>query len=167
MCELIIYSNNAVGLDDAIAAFKGKLEGGTALVAGANQYAVGKLVGGKIIFDTEEFDCIFDVRIFTKECELRWVAPGRAALITEEKVKVDGWAPSPHTVEKHDNSYLLWGEGIGGDGVSAARVGAIRLPVEVSANKRACLKTVEYFSNTYPDGNYAVLDERLVGLEVI
>src|SRR5205085_5137253 len=114
-------------------------------------------------------DNIFEARIFNTQAELRWLKSCGAAIITEETFKSD-----KDFVGTNPQSYLLWGQSTGkpsDDGkwtqFGEARIGAFFVPVPRVAEKGyAQITAVEYLKK-YEDGNVAIVDERLLGIEAI
>lgn len=128
---------------------------------------------------------IFEARIFTPECELRWLnennGRGRSALISERgdlQQLIDlGWQLNPALayLESLPQQYLLWGQKTevaaseGWQKLASARIGTLKVPLqqEIAKNKRVYLKTKEYVGEIDRDnGNVAVIEERLIELEV-
>lgn len=122
---------------------------------------------------------VYEARVFSPAAELRWLnaarGRGRAVLLSE--------SPQPRALEKDlapvhareclEESYLLWGEGDGsamGAGwsrLSTARIGTLVVPVDgVGGGQRVRLRTREYIAVVDEHGNVAVVDERLLQLEV-
>jgi CRISPR-associated protein (TIGR03984 family) len=121
---------------------------------------------------------VFEARVFNKSSELRWLneldGQGRAVLISEENIasylceSID--LEALYTVEQ---TYILWGEGIenqsssGWGKLAAARIGSIDVPVTgLTSGKRVYLKCIEYLQEIDEHGNVAVVEERLMRLEV-
>jgi CRISPR-associated protein (TIGR03984 family) len=86
-------------------------------------------------------------------------------------------APVPIVEPPIKQQYLLWGKGIDGIGdtdwsrLATPRIGAFDIPIPgVHPGGHVYLKTVEYLYEVWHDGktygNVAILDERLVTLEV-
>ncbi|MFQ3550376.1 MAG: CRISPR-associated protein Csx19 [Armatimonadota bacterium] len=177
MVNLFSYTNSDISLQGALNALASKLDNATAFLYTPKDLIIAKFENSKFACKNGEvsLDKVFEARVFNQYIELRWVAPNRAAVITEEEIDGLEWKKASKSqneiIQTQDNSYLLWGEGIdkfenGWGGVSSAQIGTIYLPMEVGTKKRVLLKTKEYFSNKFVQGNYAVIDERLVGLEV-
>jgi CRISPR-associated protein (TIGR03984 family) len=137
--------------------------------------------------DAIDVSGVFEARIFRDSMELRWHKDAsskgrhRAVIIAESEINLssmldDQWKPleiEVPVVDTLDQTYLLWGEGTEnppGDGwseLAAARIGAMPVPISgVGPNARVILRTREYLAE-YEHGNVAVLDERLMRLEVV
>jgi CRISPR-associated protein (TIGR03984 family) len=109
---------------------------------------------------------VFEARIFNKGAELRWLneadGKGQMAIISD--------ASFPDAVGTIPQTYLLWGRSTGifdGDWTqfAEARIGAFHVPLpKVPAQDYARLMAIEYLKEC-EDGNVAVADERLTGIE--
>ena len=139
--------------------------------------------GGVTGADGEEIDLtdVFDARVFEEEMELRWLheaeGKGRAVLLYEgveraEWSAVEGWRELPiiEATEPIEQTYLLWGTamepaGTGWSRLATAQIGALDVPLTDPLGKRVVLRAREYLGE-YLDGNIAVAEERLLGLEV-
>ena len=126
---------------------------------------------------------IFEARIFTPDCELRWLnednGRGISALISEGELQTQlpEWQPNPPLMylESLPQQYLLWGQKTkleasqGWQKLASARIGTLAVPLhdEIAKNSRVYLKTQEYLGEVDRDnGNVAVIEERLIKLEV-
>lgn len=124
---------------------------------------------------------IFEARIFTPECELRWLnennGRGISALICERELPLPDWQPNPSLMylESLPQQYLLWGQKTetrasqGWHKLASARIGMLTIPLQqqIAKNQRVYLKTQEYLGEVDRDnGNVAVIEERLIKLEV-
>jgi len=129
---------------------------------------------------------VFEARCFSDRGELRWLhehdGRGRAVYLSENDQSEDGQQVfeqklDPVGDEALDQTYVLFGKGTGeGEGLApgwsrmaAARVGAIDVPIaDVAKGDHACLKFREYIGPQPgdEDGNWVVLEERFVGLEI-
>lgn len=123
---------------------------------------------------------IFEARIFTPECELRWLnennGRGISALICERELSLPDWQPNPPLMylESLPQQYLLWGQKTearasqGWQKLASARIGMLAVPLQqqIAKNQRVYLKTQEYLGEVDRDnGNVAVIEERLIELE--
>jgi CRISPR-associated protein (TIGR03984 family) len=130
---------------------------------------------------------IFEARIFNETAELRWLkrsgGADTAVVLSKSNQKCLADEPS-QDVEVFDfihQHYLLWGEELESktnEGqqqskaspkewtrFAAARIGSFYVPVTLNAGEtRARFTAVEYLKK-YADGNVAVCDERLTGIE--
>lgn len=125
---------------------------------------------------------VYEARIFNRDTELRWLnqssGKGRAVLLTQAELPSEFQASLPEDVSfvalnTLNQTYLLWGEGTtikSADGWSAlttARIGRLEVPLDgVRANERVLLHALEYLAEVDADGNVAVVEERLLYLEV-
>lgn len=122
---------------------------------------------------------IFEARIFTSDYELRWLNQtsgiGQAVLLTEKQVpEVFGESIQPVIAQEiTPRKYLLWGEGVntnmneGWGTLAEARIGALPVPVNnLRQGQRVYLHSCEYVAIVDDYGNVAVVEERLVELEV-
>ncbi len=121
---------------------------------------------------------VFEAKVFSAACELRWLheacGRGTAALLSETAHDFGSSTPLTDVAVAQRQTYLLWGEGTGkspGAGwswISTSRIGKLEVPVpEVAKNQRVRLTAVEYLQEIEDcDGNVAVTEERLTGLEV-
>ncbi|MEI2583901.1 type III-D CRISPR-associated protein Csx19 [Scytonema sp. PRP1] len=123
---------------------------------------------------------VFEARAFNQTCELRWLneldGKGRAVLISEQDIA--GYLSEDisdlKALDTISQSYILWGKGVksvlspGWGKLAAARIGSISVPVTgLSTDKqRVYLKSIEYLKDIDDYGNFAVVEERLIGLEV-
>jgi len=123
---------------------------------------------------------VFEARAFNETCELRWLneldGQGRAVLISSQQDIIGYLSESLSVLEELDTikqTYILWGKGvktisIGGWGkLAAARIGSLSVPVTgLTTNKQVYLNSIEYLQEIDEYGNVAVVEERLIGLEV-
>jgi CRISPR-associated protein (TIGR03984 family) len=111
---------------------------------------------------------VFEARIFNDTAELRWLneseGKGKMAIISDSSF-IDTVGTIPQT-------YLLWGKKVelpagkenpdGWTKFGTARIGAFYVPI-VTNEEYARFKAKEYLKAH--DGNVAVVDERLTGIE--
>lgn len=128
-----------------------------------------------------DYSTIFEARIFNETAELRWLNEegglGIGVLLSEASLE----SPLPEKIadltklETNENQYLLWGKGInskreqnGAWGtLVAARIGGLAVPISgIEQDKRVILKAREYLKAVDVFGNFGVVEERLLGLEV-
>lgn len=142
-----------------------------------------------ILLNSEEqsidLDSVFEARIFNSKAELRWLNEtggfGRAVLISEDKTLpefkqsvLEQPESSLSAIRTISQYYLLWGKGhdlaIESEKwgiLSEARIGQLRVPVgQLKAGQTVCLRAIEYLAEVDEYGNVAVVEERLLGLEV-
>jgi CRISPR-associated protein (TIGR03984 family) len=124
---------------------------------------------------------VFEARLFNENCELRWLnrlaGEGDAALISKvEQQSLTGLeAMAPKACERLSQQYLLWGEKARSQPkaeswrrLADARIGKLDIPLaeDFAQEQRVYLKTCEYLAVVDDYGNVAVVEERLVKLEV-
>ena len=125
---------------------------------------------------------VFEARIFNSDHELRWLnqkgGKGKAVLLSEQTISNFGNPiPEISALDVLKQEYLLWGQGVSdyGNGwskLSEARIGTLDVPLGGVNNKkmRAKLIAKEYIGlcegKAGEYGNVAVLEERLIKLEV-
>ena len=133
----------------------------------------------------EDLSSVFEARVFNSEAELRWLnerdGMGSAVILCESDAReFFGARPAKFkttiSVEERapvgtmDQSYLLSGKSTGrfSDGwtqFAEARIGAYFVPLkDVPEQRYAKVRAVEYLCE-YEDGNVAVAEERLTGIE--
>ncbi len=119
--------------------------------------------------NVDKFDLngIFEARVFNQVAELRWLnelaGKGSRAVISD--------ASFPNAVGTIRQTYLMWGRSTGqvvGDWTqfAEARIGAYLVPLKnIKKDSYARFTAIEYLDE-YHDGNVAVTDERLTGIEI-
>lgn len=135
---------------------------------------------------TEQY--IFEARIFNKKCELRWLNEnngiGCSAILFDNldgdiESSVNKNSSQLKYIERLEQQYLLWGEKTQDSPdksakldnwqlLSSARIGTISVPLkqELLKHQRVYLKTFEYLREIDNHGNIAIVEERLIQLEV-
>jgi len=113
-------------------------------------------------FDVEK---LFEARVFNREKELRWLRGYPEAIISNEPFEGD-----EKYAGKLNQAYVLWGQRLGDtkDGwtkFGTARIGAFHVPVELNSDEPYARFTAIEYLKKYEDGNVAVVDERLTGIE--
>lgn len=139
-------------------------------------------------------ESVFEARVFNQQVELRWLhkrnGEGRAVLLSDdgEDAKLDDYfAELPQLtelpkldkiIETIPQTYLLWGEGIevtekdrpapGWSRLTTARIGRLHVPLAENdvGTGRVQLVAREYLGEVDQHGNVAVVEERLLKLEV-
>lgn len=126
------------------------------------------------------FETIYEARLFHEKAEMRWLNEeagfGRSVIVGDAPL------PAPNDPDQKNWSstadifcvdlpkhYLIWGEfestsPNGWTRFSTARIGGIWIPITAQQG-RARLRAVEYLKE-FADGNVAVFQERILGLEV-
>lgn len=107
---------------------------------------------------------IFEARVFNVDRELRWLKGYGTVIISDASFAGDDF------VGKLDQRYLLWGQSAdksqnGWTTFATARIGAFHVPVELEPNETYARFTAVEYLKRYDDGNVAVVDERLTGIE--
>jgi CRISPR-associated protein (TIGR03984 family) len=137
--------------------------------------------------EEKDWQDVFEARLFNKTAELRWlnVADGKGAAVVlspDTARKPFGQEYNPLTTDVEDQkkelvgaipqTYLLWGESTeasrnGWTQFAEARIGSYWVPVGgiAKAKRRAQITAIEYLGE-YEDGNVAVCEERLTGIEI-
>ena len=187
--ETTLYRYRADGqmsLIDAIAACQKALEGAIALLYSPQSCTLARLAPDGTLRDAGDraidLTDVFEARLFNAVCELRWLnrlaGVGDAALIAETaQQSLNGFAATaPQACEPLPQQYLLWGErakrtkaeGASWQRLADARIGKLDIPLTqgFAQDQRVYLKTREYLDAVDDYGNVAVIEERLVKLEV-
>jgi len=175
-------SEQPVSLEDAIAHCGDVLKDAIALLYSPSSCQFLRLSDG-VFQDSDDTAVnslteVFEARIFTKDCELRWLncesGMGKAVLLSESQQTVNHFKlPEPIPCESLEQRYILWGQKakkqpsqIGWQRLAEARIGKLDVPIDSEIEDRVYLKTYEYLAVVDKYGNFAVIEERLVGLEV-
>lgn len=131
--------------------------------------------------NARELSDVFEARIFNPSGELRWLnqncGHGKAVLLSESEQSIQDFiALDPITCESLNQKYLLWGQKAknqpsqeGWQILSEARIGKLNIPLSetIKENQRVYLQSCEYLSNKFDQyGNYSVIEERLIKMEV-
>lgn len=128
-----------------------------------------------------DLSMVFEARAFNKISELRWLnkldGEGKAVLLSEQDIS--GFStdsiPDLDAIDTIPQEYLLWGKGftnssssnLGWGKLASSRIGSINVPIlGLTSNRRVYLKACEYLSEVDEHGNVAVVEERLIELEV-
>lgn len=183
---LYIYHAESMRLAEAIAACQQQLKGAISLLYSPQSCQLAKLMSDGTLHDSYDRTIdlinnldIFEARIFNPTCELRWLnrmdGTGAAVLISEVEQTIKEFSTvDPIVCESFEQKYLLWGEKAKNSAISGwqrlaeARIGKLDIPIDqnLQENQRVHLKTREYLASTDEYGNFAVIEERLVKLEV-
>jgi CRISPR-associated protein (TIGR03984 family) len=179
-----------ITLPDVLQECSEALKNGVALLYSPTRCQFGKLQDGilqnsqgEVIALDYVSSHIFEARIFNKDSELRWLnevdGNGQAVLISEQNISDylrDSVLDLTTDLDSISQTYLLWGEGVktkvdlslGWSRLASARIGALDVPVDqpIPHGKRVYLKTCEYLAEVDECGNVAVVEERLMALEV-
>lgn len=143
-----------------------------------------KANGNAVVEEAISDTLIYEARIFNKTAELRWLnqenGRGDAVVLCEDSAKkffdINASEFRPNNkgiVDTIEQTYLLWGESVGasiGDWAkfAEARIGSFFVPIATitQGNQRAQFTAIEYLGE-YQDGNVAVAEERLCGIEMV
>lgn len=176
----------------AIAACQKALEGAIALLYSPQSCTLARLASDGTLRDASDGEAfqgdraitvtnVFEARLFNAVCELRWLnrlaGVGDAALIAEAaQPSLTGFvATDPQACEALSQQYLLWGELARSQPnvdswrrLADARIGKLDIPMtqKFTQDQRVYLKTHEYLAPADDYGNMAVIEERLVKLEI-
>lgn len=181
-------SSNTITLSEALKTCAALLSGGVALLYSPEHCQFASLdENGNLL--NQERNCIdlkhiFEARVFNKKAELRWLndynGKGYAVLLSEEDISqyfeevVD--LTELEMLDEATTAYILWGQGVknsypaesGWSKLSLARIGSLDVPIgNVGESKRVCLKAIEYLQEVDDYGNVAIVEERLMELEVL
>ena len=138
-----------------------------------NEFILAQLKNNKIELEKVHFDQIYEARVFNNQAELRWLKEdksGKAVILSEnENIKFDDKV----STERHETicqKYLLWGQSTGetkGNWTqfAEARIGAFFVPIANVKNQDYAQFTAVEYLKEFEDGNVAVFDERLTGIE--
>jgi len=186
--ETTLYRYRADGqmsLMASITACRQALEGAIALLYSPQSCTLARLApdgtlrdAGDLALDLSD---VFEARLFNAVCELRWLnrlaGVGDTALISEiAQQALTGFAAiDAPDCECLSQQYLLWGERARNQPsaeswqrLADARIGKLDIPLaqKFTQEQRIYLKTCEYLAPADNYGNMAVIEERLVNLEV-
>ncbi len=179
-------SHDDITLPDALKSCVGALSQGSgaiALLYCPSKCRFAKLQSDATLIDAQaqaiDLQSVFEARIFNEQCELRWLnrtnGKGQAVIISTQKLAscLDQDLADWKAIATLDQTYLLWGEKTNtqiGDGwtrLATARIGPLDVPIVPFFGRRVQLKAMEYLAEVGDDGNVAVVEERLVKLEVL
>lgn len=186
MTTLYSYQAKEITLSEAIEACQEQLDGAIALLYSPDHCQFLKLTGsefhnsqGKVVTSLSR---VFEARIFTPEHELRWLncesGKGDAVLLTENQQSINnGFQEAQQPIQDTlTQQYLLWGEPVlnpqkicdGWQRLAEARIGKLDIPIDqpLDEGKRVYLQTREYLESVDNYGNFGVIEERLLVLEV-
>lgn len=185
---LFLYTGCGQPLSAALDAFSHTLpsSGAVALLYTPAQCLFARLQAADVLTDSMAhpvaLDAVYEARVFHADAELRWLNdPGpthhhRTVILSVQEQDL-GLTASPvqqPIVSTLPQTYLLWGEGVGTvhglapgwSRLATARIGKLDVPLpHVHRNQYVVLHALEYLAE-FDDGNVAVLEERLIKLEV-
>ncbi|HEY5137967.1 MAG TPA: CRISPR-associated protein Csx19 [Methylococcales bacterium] len=164
------------------------LPGGVALLYSPEHCQFACLDGSGNLLNQEgnriDLNPVFEARVFNKKAEMRWLndcyGKGYAVLLSEEAISQYFEEAVELTklakLDEPTTNYILWGQGAknsypdkpGWSKLSLARIGSMDVPIgNVGESKRVCLKAIEYLQEVDDYGNVAIVEERLMELEVL
>ena len=172
-------------LIEAIASCQTVLEGAIALLYSPQSCLLARLSTDGTLQNADghavDLTSVFEARLFNEGCELRWLnrqtGVGDAALISEaaQQALTGFVAIDSQTCEPLPQRYLLWGERARSQPsaeawrrLADARIGKLDIPLaqKFGQEQRVYLNTREYLDVVDDYGNTAVIEERLMKLEV-
>lgn len=119
---------------------------------------------------------VFEARVFNEKAEMRWLniasGVGKAVVLSKEDKQFFADKKDENYVDTINQDYLLWGRSTGrpvGNWTqfAEARIGAFLVPLKsVVKDNYAKFTAIEYLGE-YEDGNVAVAEERLTGIEIV
>jgi len=172
------FTKQDLTLEQALSDCGDLLTDATALVYSPAQCRLGRFDNGRLDFHDEAIDIhdIFEARVFNAAGELRWVADGRAAFLTEEESqKPKEWTSLEEKNRPlffQEGQYILWGQRReaqdGWVNLFEHRVGNRWVPFRAEGKMkdgdRLAITYAEYIATADANGNQAVVAERLTGL---
>jgi CRISPR-associated protein (TIGR03984 family) len=185
MTNLYHYRQSDITLESAVDSCKEHLQAAIGLLYSPQKCELVKLDdSGKWVdsYNRLKFNNlgVFEARFFNPHCELRWVndadGQGTAVLLSESELILTGFEKdSKEFITVIDQQYLLWGEPAknppnadGWQRLAEARIGKLDIPLATALKpkERVFLTSQEYIAEVDDFGNCAVIDERLINLEV-
>lgn len=178
-----VYGEGFALLYSPKAAYLAKLKSENLFVASSGQETAPVNLG------ENDWQNVFEARVFNNIAELRWLneASGKgAAVVLCDKDSLEFFGVKPESfktnvngeekdiVDANEQTYLLWGQSTdksqpnGWTQFAEARIGSFFVPVKdiTKKNERAQFRAIEYLGE-YEDGNLAVCEERLIGIEYV
>jgi CRISPR-associated protein (TIGR03984 family) len=185
MKNLYHYHQYEITLESAVDSCKNHLQAAIGLLYSPKKCELVKLDNsGKLVdsYNRLKFNNlgVFEARFFNLNCELRWVnesnGNGTAVLLSESDITLTGFEKGlQEFITAIDQQYLLWGEPAkhppnadGWQRLAEARIGKLDIPLDnpLKPKDRVFLTSEEYIAEVDDFGNCAVIDERLIKLEV-
>lgn len=190
--EATLYSfrsDKPIPLVEAVQSCSQFLKGAIALFYSPQSCYIAKLDNGQVN-DSSGYEInlskhqeIFEARVFNDNCELRWLnclnGKGDAVLLSESEQSIERFtARTSKFCESLKQQYLLWGKPAKiaetapilstWQRLAEARIGKLDVPLNqnLKEEERVYLSSVEYLATVDSFGNFAVIEERLVSLEV-
>ncbi|OKH18642.1 CRISPR-associated protein Csx19 [[Limnothrix rosea] IAM M-220] len=184
--ETTLYSyasNYLMTLEAAIAIGRESLEGAIALLYSPQTCQIAILKNSQLTNSSGSrilgIQDVFEARIFNSNCELRWLnqtnGNGKTVFLSESQLSLEAFTEKNQKCEPLSQQYIVWGEKAknqpkaeGWQRLAEARIGKLDIPCEQTLEKhqRIYLKTKEYLAAEDQCGNYAVIEERLLNMEV-
>jgi CRISPR-associated protein (TIGR03984 family) len=176
-------SSSFIPLADALQACAQPLRGAVALLYSPVACQFTKLLASGQLVDSDgsciDLSAVFEARVFNQDYELRWLnesnGQGPAVLLSENSIPdyLETDLEPLHALSTHPQEYLIWGKSTDCSAsadwsiLSTARIGKLPVPIGgIAEEQRAYLQACEYLSTVDKYNNVAVVEERLIGLEV-
>ncbi|MEN9226898.1 MAG: CRISPR-associated protein Csx19 [Thermostichus sp. DRC_bins_24] len=182
--EITLYgrASDGITLVDALAACSPYLINGIGLLYAPDACSFVRWENGHLVDRLEspvDLAKVFEAKIFTETHELRWLnqnrGSGRAVLLSEDPLGevLSEEVENLKVIEVLPQQYLLWGKGIDTNSsadwgsIASARVGSLDIPIGgIRQDSYVYLHSREYLNIVDDYGNVAVVEERLIKLEV-
>jgi CRISPR-associated protein (TIGR03984 family) len=179
-----------ISLSEALAKYKTELTDAVAILYSPSFCKFAKFENGTLsLIGDYSIYTVFEARVFNQNVELRWLnisnGLGRAVLISDIELtngfNDDVDVSLTQILDTIPQQYLLWGKGVdnkrspstpqGWSRLAAARIGALDVPIaDIQPKQQVKLIAKEYIGlcegKAGEYGNVAVLEERLIGLEL-
>lgn len=176
-------TNLSTTLADALQACSHPLAEAIALLYSPTTCQFAKLQVDGHLVDSDDsplsLSTVFEARVFNPDYELRWLndsnGQGPAVFLSEKPITdyLESNLEPLEPLSTNPQKYLLWGKGTESSTaddwsiLAAARIGKLPVPIRgVAIEKRTYLQACEYLAIVDDYGNVAVVEERLIGLEV-
>ncbi|USR90510.1 CRISPR-associated protein Csx19 [Phormidium yuhuli AB48] len=178
-------SRSPMSLDQAIQTTQAQQMGANALLYSPQSCHLAQVQDGNICGSHGQsltLSHYFEARIFNETCELRWLnenqGNGFLVILADSDLDLNSetFNSRETTLNSHlSQTYLLWGKAIpqvnlkqGWQRLAEARIGKLDVPLSQSLkkNQRVSLHSREYLAEVDEFCNVAVIEERLVKLEV-
>ena len=178
-------SRSPMSLDQAIQTTQAQQMGANALLYSPQSCDLAQVQDGNVCGSDGQpltLSHYFEARIFNETCEVRWLnenqGNGFLVILADSDLDLNSetFSCKETTLNSHlSQTYLLWGKAIpqvnpkqGWQRLAEARIGKLDVPLSQSLKKdqRVSLQSQEYLAEVDDFGNVAVIEERLVKLEV-
>lgn len=178
-------SRSPMSLDQAIQTTQAQQMGANALLYSPQSCDLAQVQDGNVCGSDGQpltLSHYFEARIFNETCEVRWLnenqGNGFLVILADSDLDLNSetFEATQTSIQDHlPQTYLLWGTAIanadtqeGWQRLAEARIGKLDVPLSQSLKKdqRVSLQSQEYLAEVDAFGNVAVIEERLVKLEV-